>query len=88
MQYRKYLRAMKGVSGCGYDDGPHTGKGETFILSRTSKNNLKGKCPSNQPSQLSHQNQCVDSLSGNIYDEDGHKNSTDWNGYEKQVSQG
>jgi len=49
---------------------------------------LKGKYPSNQPSQHSHQNQSVDYFSVDIYDEDNHENTTDWTEYEEQVSQG
>ena len=93
-QYSKYLRARKGAPGCGYDDIPHSAKFEhlqwlkTFIISRTSTTNLKVKYPSNQPSQHLHQYQCVDSLSGEIYDEDGHDSITDWNEYEELVPQG
>ena len=46
------------------------------------------KYPSNQPSQHPHQYKCVDSLSGEIYDEDGHESITDWNEYEELVLQG
>ena len=92
-QYSKYLRARKDASGCGYDEVPQTGKFghlqwlKTLIICKTSTTNLKGKYLSNQPSQYSHQNHCVDSLLGKIH-EGVHENTTDWNEYEEQLSQG